>query len=183
VDDLVRAMGMEGISRSQVSRLCAGIDERVHDFLARPIVGEPPSGSRQSQPDTAAQPDRDHLGATPRDGTRPRGHATDDADISRRRSEACQLTPNACPRPMPRGTPASRDRSARKKLRSGRTGSWAPDQPAVGLHDRQTASRGGRLRSLSSAQHARQHPPYQVACTGLGLASISWKMHGARTLT
>ena len=33
VDDLVRAMGMEGISRSQVSRLCADIDERVREFL------------------------------------------------------------------------------------------------------------------------------------------------------
>ena len=42
VDDLVRAMGMEGISRSQVSRLCAEIDERVRDFLARPIEGEWP---------------------------------------------------------------------------------------------------------------------------------------------
>lgn len=42
VDDLVRAMGMEGISRSQVSRLCAEIDERVHDFLARPIEGDWP---------------------------------------------------------------------------------------------------------------------------------------------
>ena len=29
VDDLVRAMGMEGVSKSQVSRLCAEIDERV----------------------------------------------------------------------------------------------------------------------------------------------------------
>jgi putative transposase len=42
VDDLVRAMGMEGISRSQVSRLCAEIDERVQDFLARPIEGDWP---------------------------------------------------------------------------------------------------------------------------------------------
>jgi putative transposase len=40
VDDLVRAMGMEGISKSQVSRLCAEIDERVQAFLARPIEGE-----------------------------------------------------------------------------------------------------------------------------------------------
>jgi transposase-like protein len=37
VDDLVRAMGMEGISKSQVSRLCAEIDGRVQDFLSRPI--------------------------------------------------------------------------------------------------------------------------------------------------
>jgi putative transposase len=42
VDDLVRAMGMEGISRSQVSRLCAEIDERVRDFLVRPIEGDWP---------------------------------------------------------------------------------------------------------------------------------------------
>jgi len=42
VDDLVRAMGMEGISKSQVSRLCAEIDERVRDFLARPIEGDWP---------------------------------------------------------------------------------------------------------------------------------------------
>lgn len=42
VDDLVRAMGMEGISKSQVSRLCAEIDERVQTFLTRPIEGDWP---------------------------------------------------------------------------------------------------------------------------------------------
>ena len=42
VDDLVRAMGMEGVSKSSVSRLCAEIDERVRDFLARPIEGDWP---------------------------------------------------------------------------------------------------------------------------------------------
>jgi transposase-like protein len=42
VDDLVRAMGMEGVSKSQVSRLCSEIDERVRDFLARPIEGDWP---------------------------------------------------------------------------------------------------------------------------------------------
>jgi transposase-like protein len=40
VDDLVKAMGMSGISRSQVSRLCAEIDERVKAFLERPLEGE-----------------------------------------------------------------------------------------------------------------------------------------------
>jgi transposase-like protein len=40
VDELVKAMGMEGISKSQVSRLCAEIDERVRTFLDRPIEGE-----------------------------------------------------------------------------------------------------------------------------------------------
>jgi putative transposase len=42
VDDLVRAMGMTGISKSQVSRLCEEIDERVNAFLDRPIEGEWP---------------------------------------------------------------------------------------------------------------------------------------------
>ena len=42
MDDLVRAMGMEGVSKSQVSRLCAEIDDRVRDFLARPIEGDWP---------------------------------------------------------------------------------------------------------------------------------------------
>src|SRR6478672_2246257 len=37
VDDLVKAMGGTGVSKSQVSRLCAEIDERVKAFLARPI--------------------------------------------------------------------------------------------------------------------------------------------------
>jgi hypothetical protein len=40
VDDLVRAMGLDGVSKSQVSRLCAEIDERVGDFLGRPIEGD-----------------------------------------------------------------------------------------------------------------------------------------------
>jgi putative transposase len=42
VDDLVQAMGMTGISKSQVSRLCAEIDERVKAFLHRPIEGDWP---------------------------------------------------------------------------------------------------------------------------------------------
>ena len=42
VDELVKAMGMTGISKSQVSRLCADIDERVNAFLGRPIEGDWP---------------------------------------------------------------------------------------------------------------------------------------------
>ena len=42
VDDLVKALGMEGISKSQVSRLCGEIDERVNAFLDRPIEGDWP---------------------------------------------------------------------------------------------------------------------------------------------
>src|SRR5215471_8818652 len=40
VDDLVKAMGMSGISKSQVSRLCEEIDEKVKAFLTRPIEGD-----------------------------------------------------------------------------------------------------------------------------------------------
>jgi len=39
VDDLVKAMGAGGMSKSQVSRLCAEIDVRVNAFLQRPLEG------------------------------------------------------------------------------------------------------------------------------------------------
>jgi putative transposase len=42
VDDLVQAMGCSGVSKSQVSRLCGEIDERVQAFLQRPIEGDWP---------------------------------------------------------------------------------------------------------------------------------------------
>jgi putative transposase len=42
VDDLVKALGMTGISKSQVSRLCGEIDDKVHAFLNRPLEGEWP---------------------------------------------------------------------------------------------------------------------------------------------
>ena len=42
VDDLVRAMGGAGVSKSQVSRLCEEIDERVKAFLDRPLEGNWP---------------------------------------------------------------------------------------------------------------------------------------------
>jgi transposase-like protein len=42
VDDLVKAMGMSGVSKSQVSRLCGEIDERVAAFLDRPLEGDWP---------------------------------------------------------------------------------------------------------------------------------------------
>ena len=42
VDELVKALGMSGISKSQVSRLCEEIDDRVKAFLDRPIEGDWP---------------------------------------------------------------------------------------------------------------------------------------------
>ncbi len=42
VDDLVRALGLEGISKSQVSRICSELDSEVEAFRNRPIEGEHP---------------------------------------------------------------------------------------------------------------------------------------------
>ena len=42
VDDLVQAMGLSGISKSTVSKLCKDIDDRVHAFLDRPLDGDWP---------------------------------------------------------------------------------------------------------------------------------------------
>ena len=42
VDALVQAMGMSGISKSQVSRLCTEIDDKIAAFLDRPLEGDWP---------------------------------------------------------------------------------------------------------------------------------------------
>jgi len=42
VDELVKAMGMTGISKSQVSRLCGEIDDKIGSFLNRPLEGDWP---------------------------------------------------------------------------------------------------------------------------------------------
>jgi putative transposase len=42
VDDLVKALGMDGISKSQVSRLCAELDEEVARFRDRPLTAAYP---------------------------------------------------------------------------------------------------------------------------------------------
>ncbi|RMF42045.1 MAG: IS256 family transposase, partial [Deltaproteobacteria bacterium] len=42
VDELAQAMGLSGISKSTVSKLCKDIDERVNEFLNRPLTGEWP---------------------------------------------------------------------------------------------------------------------------------------------
>ena len=45
VDDLVKALGCDGISKSQVSRICADLDEVVDSFLDRPLDGGPYTGT------------------------------------------------------------------------------------------------------------------------------------------
>ena len=54
VDDLIKALGCDGISSSQVSRICEQLDEVVDSFLGRPQVPGPP------QPDSGLEesPDR-----------------------------------------------------------------------------------------------------------------------------
>jgi putative transposase len=42
VDDLVKTLGMTGVSKSQVSRLCAEIDDKIATFLNRPLEGDWP---------------------------------------------------------------------------------------------------------------------------------------------
>ncbi len=42
VDNLVRSFGMSGISKSQVSRLCGEIDDKINSFLDRPLEGDWP---------------------------------------------------------------------------------------------------------------------------------------------
>ena len=39
---MVKAMGMEGISKSHVSRLCCEIDDKINNFLNRPLEGDWP---------------------------------------------------------------------------------------------------------------------------------------------
>ena len=41
VDDLIKALGCDGISSSQVSRICEQLDEVVESFLDRPLDGGP----------------------------------------------------------------------------------------------------------------------------------------------
>ena len=41
VDDLVKALGCEGISKSQVSRICQELDVVVDGFMGRPLGGGP----------------------------------------------------------------------------------------------------------------------------------------------
>ena len=40
VDELVRALGIEGLSRSEVSRMCAALDAEVEAFRRRSLAGE-----------------------------------------------------------------------------------------------------------------------------------------------
>jgi transposase-like protein len=42
VDDLVRRLGLDGISKSEVSRICSELDEAMERFRSRPIEGEHP---------------------------------------------------------------------------------------------------------------------------------------------
>ena len=58
VDDLVKALGMSGVSKSQVSRLCGELGERVGAFLNRSeatgrTFGSTRPTSRRARPDAS----------------------------------------------------------------------------------------------------------------------------------
>ena len=42
VDELVQALGIAGLSKSEVSRICAQLDEHMERFRSRPLEGEFP---------------------------------------------------------------------------------------------------------------------------------------------
>ena len=42
VDRLVEALGLAGVSKDTVSRLCRGLDEQVTAFCERPLAGAYP---------------------------------------------------------------------------------------------------------------------------------------------
>jgi putative transposase len=42
VDELMKALGLEGVSKSEVSRVCAALDAEVEAFRRRPLEGEYP---------------------------------------------------------------------------------------------------------------------------------------------
>jgi putative transposase len=42
VDDLMKALGLDGVSKSEVSRICAELDPLVEAFRTRPLTGEHP---------------------------------------------------------------------------------------------------------------------------------------------
>jgi len=42
VDDLVKALGLDGLSKSEVSRICGELDPVIEAFRTRPLVGEHP---------------------------------------------------------------------------------------------------------------------------------------------
>ena len=68
VDDLVRALSMSGVSKSQVSRLCGETDNTIHVFLDRALEGDRPylwpgSGLCEDARGRAHRPGRgDHRG-------------------------------------------------------------------------------------------------------------------------
>ena len=60
VDDLIKALGCDGISSSQVSRICEQLDEVVESFLGRPLGRWPVSLRVAGRPDPEGPRERSH---------------------------------------------------------------------------------------------------------------------------
>jgi len=119
VDDLVKAMGMTGISKSQVSRLCEEIDGCVKEFLNRPIEGTWPYVWIDRVTFSSASPKRPASTRSPAPGSRCRSRSRTPSDSahrcsncsskSRMRSDA--QTPNCRRRHAPEPDGDRRSRS------------------------------------------------------------------------
>ncbi len=62
VDELVQALGMTGISKSEVSRLCSELDEMVEEFRNRPLTKplSVPVAGRQVHQGARGRPGAEH---------------------------------------------------------------------------------------------------------------------------
>jgi hypothetical protein len=125
-----RALGMAGISKSQVSRLCAEMDERVRSVLERPIEGLPgrsgvgaplpnPTGQwyvkvREAGRGAPGRPPEVALGASRASRSRPRSRSPSTATAAARLQENGSTTKSTLvsgrawrsvpPRPRPSGS-------------------------------------------------------------------------------
>ena len=173
VDDLVRALGIEGISRSEVSRICAGLDAEVAAFRARPL-GElacpVPLARRHVPAGPRGRPRR--VDGGPRRGRgrgqrRAAGARTRAVSGQRRgiglapvRPLARRARPPWRPPRHQRRPPGSREGRPRAapRLRAGNAvGSTSPATPRISCRARRGAwSRAPSARSSSSPTRARR---------------------------
>ena len=104
VDELVQAMGLSGIGKSQVSKLCKDIDERVHAFLDRPLARRVAvSAAGRDLPEAArGRPDRLSGGDNRCGGEHRRQAGRLSSRIAHRPARRCVMWPITCGRKRPK---------------------------------------------------------------------------------
>ena len=145
VDDLVQAMGLSGISKSQVSKLCNEIDERVLAFLKRSLCGEWP----YLWADVVGSRDRTHAVQPPR-------NRRDNPD---RRAQAL-LRKRL--RPFQEADPADRNQHRAVRLHQPR-----PDLGRERDHRRPRPGRGRQSPRPEHRSHAAPVPSRRRPASGL----------------